>query len=118
MLYSTVFFQVQLNANGSKPDRQMRSMSLSLKTDLQSRTNLKIVEEFVLKLPGKNSHQFHLIKGEVQYVISRVLNHCGISQNKIINANTINAIGRQLPPWYLGHCILPCKENYKREYTL
>ena len=40
-------------------------MSSSLKTDIKSE-DLKIVEEFVLKLPANNSHMYHVIEGEVQ----------------------------------------------------
>ena len=45
----------------------MRSMSSSLKVDLQV-GNLKvqtIVEQFKLKLPARNIHQHHAIEGEV-----------------------------------------------------
>ena len=48
-----------------KPERQMRSMSSLLKTDISNKKNIKIVEEFILKLPAKNSHQYHLTTGEV-----------------------------------------------------
>ena len=44
----------------------MRSMSSSLKTDIKSEKDLKIVEKFVLKLPANNSHMYHVIEEEVQ----------------------------------------------------
>ena len=43
----------------------MRSMSASLKTDMKSEKDIKIIEEFVLKLPANNSHRYHVIEGEV-----------------------------------------------------
>ena len=55
-----------------RPDKHMRSMSSSLKADLQV-GNLKvqtIVEQFKLKLPARNSHQHHAIVGEVNIILN------------------------------------------------
>ena len=43
-------------------------MSSSLRADIGSEKNLKIVEEFVLKLPANNTHQYHVIEGEVLFI--------------------------------------------------
>lgn len=47
----------------------MRSMSSLLKADLQNGKVQTIVEQFALKLPGRNSHQYHAIEGEVRLLI-------------------------------------------------
>lgn len=67
---------MQLGANGERPDKQMRSMSSSLKADLQA-GNLKvqtIVEQFKLKLTARNSHQHNAIEGEVRLPIYQYYN--------------------------------------------
>jgi hypothetical protein len=58
-----------LGPNGEKSDKQMRSMSSLLKADLQNGKVQTIVEQFALKLPGRNSHQYHAIEGEVRLLI-------------------------------------------------
>ena len=47
----------------------MRSKSAEIKADIQSGKNINVVEEFMLKLPGKNSHQYHMIDGEVRSIM-------------------------------------------------
>jgi len=59
--------KVQLSPDGRKPDRQMRSMSSSLKAELQGGKVQTIVEQYALKLPDRNSHQYHATEGEVSY---------------------------------------------------
>ena len=43
----------------------MRAMTSSLKANIQDKKVKTIVEQFALKLPGQNSHQYHVIEGEV-----------------------------------------------------
>ncbi len=43
----------------------MREAAGSLKSDLQAKKKLKILDVFVLKLPDVDSHRFHLTEGEV-----------------------------------------------------
>lgn len=70
-----------MGPNGERPEKQMRSTSSSLKADLQA-GSLKvqtIVEQFKLKLPGRNSHQHHAIEGEVRLPIYQYYNKALIS---------------------------------------
>ena len=50
---------------GHKPERKMRLMSFLLRTDIKSKKDVNIVEEFVLKLPASNTHLYHVTEGEV-----------------------------------------------------
>ncbi len=54
-----------MGPNGKKPDRQMRSMASSLKANTQDGKVNTVVEQFALKLPARNSHQYHTTEGEV-----------------------------------------------------
>ena len=57
-----------MDSSGKKPDRQMRSMASSLKANIQDGKVETIVEQFALKLPGINSHQYHAVEGEVRLI--------------------------------------------------
>jgi hypothetical protein len=45
----------------------MREVASLLKTDLQEEKKLEVIDQFLLKLPGVESHEFHTTQGEVCY---------------------------------------------------
>jgi hypothetical protein len=45
----------------------MRQAASLLKTDLQEENKLEVTDQFLLKLPGVESHEFHTTEGEVCY---------------------------------------------------
>lgn len=68
-LYASL--KIEVTPGAAKPRRRMQEKTTLLKTALKSWKELKIDDQFLLKLPNMDSHEYYVTEGEVRYLFQK-----------------------------------------------